>query len=157
MLEPHITIELKGDEELLRVLEGIRKNLRGDRLIEPWERMTEMVATSAREKAPHDLGYLLAGINEEVIVEGDEIIGVVYNDIFYAPFQERGTGRYFPNLEALEEWAERHDTTPWVVALAIDRRGIIPIKFFEQAILVNKEEIVDLVGSVVIEIMEEEY
>lgn len=157
MLEPHITIELEGDKEVQLALEGIRRNLRGDRLIEPWERMVEMVATSARERAPHDLGFLLAGIEEEVIVEGDEIMGVVFNDVFYAPFQERGTEPYFPNLEALEEWAERHDTTPWIVATAIARRGIRPQKFFEQAILENQEEIIDLVGLVVIEIMEQEY
>ena len=157
MLEPYFTIELEGDEELLRKLEGIRRNLRGDRLIEPWQRMVEMVAITARDLAPHDLGYLLASINEEVIVEGDEITGVVFSDLFYAPFQEIGRDRYFPNLEALEEWAERHDTTAWVVAMAIDRRGIIPLKFFQEAILKNREEIVDLVGPVVIEIMEQEY
>lgn len=157
MLEPYFTIELEGDEELLRKLAGMGRALKGDRLTEPWERMTEMVATTARDRAPHDLGYLMAGINEEVIVEGDEITGVIYDDIFYAPFQERGTDPYFPNLEALEEWAERHDTTAWVVALAIARRGIIPLKFFQLSILENQEEIVDLVGSVVIEIMEQEY
>jgi len=151
------SIELEGDEELLRRLAGIGRALKGDRLIEPWERMTEMVATSERDRAPHDLGFLLASINEDVIVEGDEITGVVYTDMFHAPFQERGTEPYFPNLEALEEWAERHDTTAWVVAMAIARRGIIPLKFAELSILENQEEIVDLVGSVVIDIMEKEY
>lgn len=151
------SIELEGDEELLRRLAGIDRALKGDRLIEPWERMTEMVGSSARDRAPHDLGFLLASIEEEVIVEDDEIIGVVYSDLFYAPFQEAGKPRYFPNLEALEEWAERHDTSAWVVALAIDRRGIVPIKFFEESILENQEEIVDLVGPVVIKILVEEY
>lgn len=157
MLAPHITIELEGDKELLRKLAGIGRALRGDRLVEPWERMTEMVASDARERAPHDLGYLLASIEEEVIAEGTDITGVVFSDQFYGPFQERGADPYFPNLEALEEWAERHDTTAWVVAQAIVDRGVIPLKFFEESILKNEEGILDLVGSVVIEIMEQEY
>lgn len=157
MLEPHLSVELEGGEALLRKLAGIDKALKGDRLVEPWERMVELVATTARELAPHDLGYLLASINEEVIVEGDEILGVVFSDQFYAPFQERGTEPYFPNLEALEEWAERHDTTAWVVALAIARRGIIPIKFFAQSVLQNQDAILGLVGPVIVNILEQEY
>jgi len=153
----HITVEIDGAEELISELARIDKDLSGAKALEVYERVVELVAGDARDRAPHDLGYLTAGIDEEVgLVEGDPA-GLVFTDIYYAPFQERGTDPYFPNLEALEEWAERHDTTAWVVAMAILRRGLVPKKFFEEALTENVDDIYSYIGEGVAEIMEKEY
>lgn len=155
-----ITIELVGDEEAQRKLEGIRANLRGDRLVEPWERVVEYVADKVRDIVREDVywrGTLFGSIKGDVLVEGDEISGIVYSDEFYAPFQERGTDPYFPNIEALEEWAEDHDISPFLVALAISDRGIRPVKFMERGLREQETVILELVGNVVAEIMEMEY
>lgn len=160
MLAELPTIELIGDEELQRKLEGIRKNLRGDRLVEPWERVVEYVANEVRDIVREDVywrGQLLGSIAEEVLHMGSEVTGVIYSDEFYAPFQERGTDRYFPNVEALEEWAEDHDVSPYIVALAISRRGLQPKKFMERGLKEQETMILELVGNVVAEIMEQEY
>jgi len=176
MLEPHIEVELKGSEELQRRLEGIERALRGDRLVEPWQRAVELIGASAVEKAPDWEGRLRASINYEVIlggpgeggvygepgtrlrgVEREDITGVVYTDVFYGPFQERGTDPYFPNLEALELWAEEHGKSAFEVALAISERGIIPLKFFEGALLENEDAVVELIDEVVARVMEQEY
>ena len=155
-----ITIELIGDEEAQLRLQGIRANLRGDRLVEPWERVVEYVADRVREIVREDVywrGSLLGSIEGEVLVLGDEITGIVYSDEKYAPFQERGTEPYFPNVEALEEWAEDHDISPFLVALAISRRGLEPKKFMERGLREQEANILELVGDVVAEIMEAEY
>ena len=160
MLVEHLAIELIGNEEVQRALEGIRRNLRGDRLVEPWERVVEYTANAVREIVMRDVywrGQLLGSITEEVLGSGDEISGIIYSDEFYAPFQERGTNPYFPDLEALEEWAEDHDVSPYVVALAISRRGLEPKKFMELAFWEQGATILDLVGNVVATIMEQEY
>lgn len=160
LAELSIVIELIGDEEVQRALEGIRANLRGDRLVEPWERVVEYVANAVRDIVREDVywrGRLLGSIEGEVIVLGDEITGVIYSDETYAPFQERGTDPYFPNIEALEEWAEDHDISPFLVARAISRRGLEPKKFMERGLKEQEEAILGLVGDVVAEIMETEY
>jgi len=156
----HLSIELIGNEEVQRAFEGIREHLRGDRLVEPWERVVEYTANAVREIIREDAfwhGKLLGSIEGEVQGSGDEIMGVVFSDEFYAPFQERGTDPYFPNVEALEEWAEDHDISPFLVALAISRRGLEPKKFMELAFWEQGATILELVGDVVAEIMEAEY
>lgn len=160
MLVEHLAIELIGNEEVQRTLEGIRKNLRGDRLVEPWERVVEFVASAVRDIIIQDVywrGQLLGSITEEVLHSGDEISGIIYSDKNYAPFQERGTNPYWPDQEALEEWAEDHDVSPYVVARAISRRGLQPKKFMETAFWEQGATILELVGDVIATIIEQEY
>jgi hypothetical protein len=160
MLTEHLTIELVGSVEAQRALEGIRKKLRGDRLVEPWERVVEYTANAIRDIVRTDAhwrGTLLGSIEGEVLSTGNEIMGVIYSDETYAPFQERGTDPYFPNVEALEEWAEDHDVSPYVVALAISRRGLEPKKFMERGLKEQETVILELVGNVVATIIEAEY
>lgn len=160
MLVEHLAIELIGNEEVQRALEGIRANLRGDRLVEPWERVVEYVADKVREIVARDVywrGQLLGSITEEVLGSGDEISGIIYSDEIYAPFQERGADPYWPDQEALEEWATDHDVSPYVVARAIARRGLEPKKFLELAFWEQGAIVLDLVGDVVVTIMEQEY
>jgi hypothetical protein len=155
-----LTIELIGDEKVQRALEGIRENLRGDRLVEPWERVVEHVANAVRDIVRQDVywrGRLYGSIEGEVLALGDEITGIVYSDELHAPFQERGTEPYFPNIEALEEWAEDHDISPFLVARAISQRGLEPKKFMERGLREQEETILELVGNIVAEIMEMEY
>lgn len=155
-----ITIELIGDVEAQRALEGIRRNLRGDRLVEPWERVVEYVADAIRDIIKGDAywqGGLLGSIEGEVLHSGDEISGIIYSDEFYAPFQELGRDPYFPNVEALEEWAEDHDMSAYYIATRIAERGLLPKKFMERGLREQEETILGLVGDVVAVIMEAEY
>jgi hypothetical protein len=150
-------IEITGDKEAAERIAKANADLSGARLFELWERVVEMIAASARENAPHDLGFLLAGITEEVLQEQEDLLGVIYDDEPYAPFQERGTDSYFPNLDALEDWATRHGTTAWVVALAIAGRGIKPLKYFERALVDNVEETFSMIGEGIGTILEAEF
>ena len=150
-------IELEGVEELKAYLEFVRRDLSGQRLKDAWETATDLVAEKVRELAPRDLGYLIASVDIEVIQEAEEFLGVVFSDEFYAPFQERGTDAYFPNIEALEEWAERHEVSAYAVALAIAARGIIPLRFFQKALVESEDAVVALIGHATGEIIEQGY
>lgn len=153
----HMAMEIKGSEALLRRLTGVHRKLKGDRLTEPWQRAVELVADSARGFAPRWQGDLAAGIEEEILVEGEDILGVIYDDEFYAPFQEFGTREYWPNIDAITDWADDHGVSPYVVARSIHNRGVPEIKFFERALEENVEAIGDLIGDAVAVILMEEY
>jgi len=150
-------IAITGDKKVAEEIARVRADLKGDRFIEPWERVVEMVATSARGYVPHWHGRLLASIEEEVFQKEDETIGVIYSDEFYAPPLERGTKPYFPNFEALEEWAEDHDTTTWIVAMAILTRGVLPLEFFKKSLVENADEAFQMIGEAVGQIIEGGY
>lgn len=154
---PSYEITLSGYEHLRDVVEGLDKGLKGDRLEEPWRRVVEAVMSSALIHAPVWNKHLLHSIDEEVLVEEGEIAGVVFSDLTYAPFQERGTDPYFPNVDAIADWALDHGWAPYQLALLIADKGLEPKKFFEQALKENEELILTLVGEVVAEIMEARY
>jgi hypothetical protein len=149
-------VVLKGDDELLKFLEGVRSNLRASRLQEFWNDMLDLVLMTVREHAPHWHGDLQADLDKELYVDDPLITGVVFSDDEYAPWQERGTDPYFPNVQALTPWAEDHDISPWYVAQKIATRGIIPLKFFEKGFTENQEKIVELVDDVIVSVLEGE-
>ena len=152
-----LEFEIHGDEETRRSLEGIVRATRGDRLREPWERAVEFIASAVRDLVPEFQGVLKSSIDDQVVLEGTDITGMVYSDTLYAPFQERGADPYWPNIEALEDWADAHDTTAYVVARAIATRGLIPLKFAERALEQEENLVWDLIGDAIAQIIEAEY
>jgi HK97 gp10 family phage protein len=53
-----------------------------------------LVERSAKQKAPKDTGALRNSITSEVSKEGDDVVGVVYTPLEYAPYVEYGTGLF---------------------------------------------------------------
>lgn len=150
------TVDLLGSQAIQALLANLA-NLKGQRLKDAWEEMAELVAREARDKAPEWQGTLQAGIDREIIVAGDDITAVIFSDEPYAPFQERGTEPYWPNIDALEPWAADKGYSAFAVARAIATRGLPALKFFEKTLIEHEDEIVGMVGQVITEIMEKEY
>ncbi len=151
------SIEIVGDVKVQRELERINAGLSGSRLIEPWERATELVAGAVRVNVPGWRGELLASIEEEILQAGRDITGVIFSDKFYAPFQERGTDPYFPNIDALRPWAADHGVSAVYLARLIADRGLIPLKFFEKAMISESDAVYQLVGDYVAALIEKGY
>lgn len=149
-------ITVQGADELLKFLKGLDENLRASRLQESWEAMLELVLLAVRERVPHWRGNLSTDLGTELYIDEPLISGVVFSDTTYAPFQERGTAPYFPNVDALEPWAEAHDLSAWYVANVIALQGLPPTKFFELGFEDVKDEVVRLVDDVVMSIIEAE-
>ena len=151
-----VSVTLEGSEELKRFLEGVNERLRPSRLRESWQSMLELVLLSVSEHTPSWRGDLVGGLGTDLATDESAITGIVFSDTEYAPFQERGTNPYMPNVEALEDWAADHNISPVYVAQVIALRGIIPLKFFEKGFDAVKAEVVSLVDDVVVSILEEE-
>lgn len=152
-----VTIELKGSEEAQKEFERIAKSLTGRRMADAMESVSQVVAETVREFAPHDLGDLLASIQEEVLTEPDMLSAVVFSDSHYAAPQERGTDPYWPPVDALEGWAERHGVDAYYVAWLISQRGILPLRFMQRALEETEDLIVKLIGAAVARIVEKKY
>lgn len=151
------SIEIVGDVKTQRALEAINAGLSGSRLIEPWERATELVASAVRTNVPSWRGELLASIEDEILQRATGIVGVIYSDKFYAPFQERGTDPYFPDIDALRPWAADHGVSAVYLAKLIAARGLIPLKFFEKAMISESDVVHQLIGDYVAVLIEKGY
>ena len=152
-----ITIEVEDPLATANRIRGIREGLAGQRLKDAWIEALELVGNSARDKAPNWLGRLRASIEEEVVQDPLGTYGIVFTDHIEAPFQERGTDPFFPNLDNIEAYASAHGTTAYALALSIAMHGISAKHFFENALLENEMGIVDSIGGVIAEIVEEPY
>lgn len=153
------SLKMLGSEAALKLFEALGE-LKGQRLEDAWEEMSSMVADAARDKVSDHVywqGDLLGSIDHEVIVDGDEISSVIFADKPYAPFQERGVDPYWPNIDALEDWAADHGLTGWYVAKAISLTGIEAQWFFRDTLREHEDDIVARVGEVVTDILEQEY
>ena len=70
---------------------------------------------------------------------------------------ERGVGPYWPNIDNLERWAIDHGGTAYGLALWISTHGLPALKYAEAAILEEENQIVELIGEAIAEIMEAKY
>lgn len=157
-------IFLEGDEELKEKYNELRAGYQKglpNRIAEGFERAAEQVALVAYESdtTPRWRDRLRLSIDYENLSSEQDYIAAVFTDKFYAPMQERGTDPYFPNYhsESLVQWAEDHETTAYMVALAIAKRGIRAREFFKAALLASEETVYELVGESVADILEIKY
>lgn len=152
-----VSLELTGNQTLEDKLLRLEELTQRGRLKEAWERMVELLGMTVRATAPAFDRDLIASFDEEVGMQDGEIAGTVFSNLVYAPFQERGTGPYFPNLDNIREWAEAKGGTAFGLALYIAEHGLKPTRYAERSLLQEENEIVALVGEVIAEILEESY
>ena len=102
-------VEIKGMDKLMKKLD---ESLWRDPAIKFLNRAGITVQNETRKLAPVDTGLLRSSIGVEVDTSKLEV--KIGTSIFYAPYQEYGTGvivgkaRHFPPGEALGLWAARH-------------------------------------------------
>ena len=143
-------IKVKGMEQWEAKLEQVEKDLgRHGEVGEALVDATMLVARTAKQLAPVDLGDLRADIQPDVRKVRSGLEGVVGNIKKHAPFMEEGTEPHWPPLAALEVWARRHGTTAWVVCRAIGTRGNKAIKYLERGLTNNTAKIYLLLGRAV--------
>ena len=148
-----VTIDMTGGTTLQEKLKFIADLKQSGHIQDAWQTMTELVEMAVRDKAPHWLGHLRAGFDSESGLDGADWYGLVFSDEVYAPFQEAGVSPFFPNLDAIEDWAIAHGMTAYQLALIIAARGIIGLRYAEEALLQEESAIIGLVGDAVATIM----
>ena len=86
-----MSIEFQGLNELLNSLEELANV---DQLEGSLKRACALVERSAKQKAPKGTGELRRSITSKIEKNGDEIQGVVFTPLEYAPYVEYGTGLF---------------------------------------------------------------
>ena len=99
-----------------------------------------LVERAAKQKAPKGNGELRRSINSRIDVEGDELIGVVYTPLEYAPYVEYGTG-LFAEEQGRQDvpWHYQDDEGNWH-----STNGMPPRPYMRPALNENREEILRL-------------
>ena len=96
-------VEFKGLDKIIAKLDKMQDT---STIVSAMDDCCELVRGSAVDKAPKDTGALRRSITNRVEVVGNEVSGIVFTPIEYAPYIEYGTGLYAENGNGRK--------TPWV-------------------------------------------
>lgn len=123
-------IEIEGLDRLIAKLDNLDAGM--------YSKMSDacnFLETVASEKAPKGTGHLRGSIENKVERTGSEIVGTVFTNVEYAPYQEFGTGLFAVNGDGRK--------TPWAYENAkgeiVYTRGNRPHPFLGPALRENKE------------------
>lgn len=97
------------------------------------------VEGEAKKKAPKDNGELRRSIESKVEFRGDDIVGVVFTPLEYAPYVEFGTGLLAEDNNGRKDvpWCYQDDKGEWHTT-----RGQPPQPYLRPALHENRENIV---------------
>lgn len=130
-----MSIELEGLEE---VLEALKKVEDVDAVKAALGKACAVVERSAKEKAPKGTGELRRSIQSRVEVAGDELKGVIFTPLYYAPYVEFGTGLFAESGGRADvPWCYQDDKGEWH-----STSGQHPQPFMRPAINENREQII---------------
>lgn len=100
-----------------------------------------LVEKQAKQKAPKDTGALRRSIKSKVEADGNEVDGVIFTPLEYAPYVEYGTGLFAENGNGRktgwgyeDDKGEKHFT-----------RGQHPQPYMRPALNENREKIIELI------------
>lgn len=129
-----MAIEFEGLDKILDALEDI-----GDpqTMAIALGKACALVERAAKQKAPKDTGELRRSITSRVDTLGDEVVGVVYTPLEYAPYIEYGTGIFAENGGRQDvPWHYKDDKGEWHTT-----SGQHPQPFMRPAFNENREQI----------------
>lgn len=132
-----MSIRLDGIEEVLGSLEEIADAAKYARAL---KKACATVERSAKQKAPKGIGELRRSITSKVETTEDDLIGVVYTPLEYAPYVEYGTG-LFAEEQGRQDvpWCYKDDKGEWHTT-----SGMPPSPYMRPALYENKEKIIRL-------------
>lgn len=123
-----------GTEEVLAALDEIGDTQRFANAV---MRACALVERAAKQNAPTNTGELARSIASRLESDGDDIIGVVYTPLEYAPYVEYGTGLFAVNGGRADvPWCYQDDEGNWHTT-----SGQKPQPFLEPALNENREEV----------------
>ena len=96
-------IEFEGLDKIIAKLDKMQDT---STIVSAMQDACDLVEGSAKDKAPKDTGALRRSITNRIEVVGNEVSGIVFTPLEYAPYIEYGTGLYAENGNGRQ--------TPWV-------------------------------------------
>ena len=87
-------VEFKGLDKIIAKLDKMQDT---STIVSAMQDACKLVEGAATDKAPKDTGELRRSITNRVEVIGNEVDGIVFTPLEYAPYIEYGTGLYAEN------------------------------------------------------------
>ena len=136
-------IRIDGLEEVKEKLESL---LDVNNLTDAVGKACALVERSAKQKAPKGTGELRRSITSKVITEGNNVTGVIYTPLEYAPYVEFGTGLFAENGGRTDvPWNYQDDKGEWH-----STSGMKPQPFMRPALNENREQIKRIIGEAIV-------
>lgn len=133
-----MSIKFEGLDEVLDSLDSLADT---SKLEAALERSCMLVERTAKQKAPKGNGELRRSITSKVDTDGDNVEGVVYTPLEYAPYVEYGTGLFAEEGGRLDvPWNYRDDEGNWH-----STSGMKPQPYMRPALNEHREEILRLI------------
>lgn len=130
-----MSAKIEGLDNVLESLSAI-----GDtgKLAAAMKKACMLVERSAKQKVPKGNGELGRSITSDVEVIGDEVKGIVYTPLEYAPYVEFGTGLFAEAGDGRKDvpWCYKDDEGNWHTT-----SGQRPQPFMRPALNENREQI----------------
>lgn len=133
-----MSIEFEGLENVLSRLENVADP---SSLRRAMGKACAHVERSAIQKA-HDIrdtGALSRSITSKVETSGDDVAGIVFTPLEYAPYVEYGTGLFAENTGRQDAWSYQDDKGNWHTT-----SGQKPQPFLRPALNENREKITEI-------------
>lgn len=130
-----MSVELQGLENILARLEELSDPAA---YAAAMKKATLLVERSAKQKVPKGTGELGRSITSDVEVDANEIRGIVYTPLEYAPYIEFGTGLFAEAGDGRKDvpWCYKDDQGEWH-----STSGQPPRPFMRPALNENREQI----------------
>lgn len=135
------TVEIKGLEDVLASIEDLADT---ENLESALGKACALVERSAKQQAPRGTGELSRSITSKVEKEGNNLVGIVYTPLEYAPYVEYGTGLFAEGGNGRKDvpWSYQDDKGEWH-----STSGMAPQPFLRPALNMNREEIIRILES----------
>lgn len=132
-----MSIEVDGLQEVLRRLEEVADK---NKYKQALGRACAVVERTAKEKAPKDSGALRRSIASEVRDSGQDLEGIIFTPLEYAPYVEYGTGLFAESGGRKDvPWSYQDDEGEWH-----STSGMRPQPFMRPALDENREKIIQI-------------
>ena len=129
-------IKFQGLDEVLGSLNKIKDIKKYEAAL---KKACLIVERAAKENAPKGSGELRRSIASKVEVQGDELVGVVFTPLEYAPYVEYGTGLFAEEGGRKEvPWNYQDDEGNWH-----STSGMQPHPYMRPALYENRDKILE--------------
>ena len=131
-------LKLEGANELIAKFDKLAK---AENVESALEKCCLLVERDAKEKAPKGNGELRRSITSKIENEGEDMVGVVYTPLFYAPYVEYGTGLFAEGGNGRKDvpWSYQDEKGEWH-----STSGQNPQPYLRPALNENREKILEL-------------
>ena len=140
-----MSIQFDGLNEVFNRLEGLADINKFENAL---GKACAIVERDAKKAAPKGDGDLRRSITSKIEKDGEELRGVVFTPLEYAPYVEYGTGLFAENNGGRKDvpWSYKDDKGEWH-----NTSGMHPMPYMRPALDSNREQILRIIGGALLD------